>query len=391
MTSKAFAFIKTLKNYRCKNPISQKSVIRFSQIHPRTYLIAILGLAIFCMVYILVIPILTIYFPYIVYQKIQLVQAAREWFDVLLYLSLFFTCVALSDALFRLRFVLPMGMALKEEKQPLLFSEIDKIRKHYKNVKIHRVIIDSQTGVRVIKTPRRFLPFFCINTLVIGLPTMQCTPPDYFRSYLVGAIGQLGGRHAFFLSKLYFLNDTLQQYLENYRTTRSISNTVCRYYLTVMVRLYTYFSVGIVKRYVLERDRYALDLSNDSDYLQAIGFEYLLNNYLRKNYWPQVEQMQRNYQNAAYDPYASMSRSVLEGLQQYDLKAVLDRLVRSGTPARITQPSFSERLVLIGMNKTEAPVVSPLNAAKTYLGPTYSLVVKLMDDLWHKSNQRETR
>jgi len=206
---------------------------------------------------------------------------------------------------------------------------------------------------------------------------------------LAKGIGQLSGKHNFLLSKLYFLTQTWKQYEENCNRQESLAYRPLGWILALYTKFYNGLAIGIQHNYRLEGDRYSLDFVNDSEFVKAIGYEYIVKNYLRVNYWPSVKQIITNYRNPVFSPYASMSSTAMNGIKRYDLKVTLERLVHTEQQQRIEFPVFIERLEHIGVTKLSLPDLLEENSANVLLGSTHRLVTKLLDDIWLKRQGTE--
>jgi len=376
-------YLSKLKHSRnIRNPFSQQKIFEFYTRKPALYLTTSCIFALLGYIYLLFLPALTIYLPFIIYNKIQIVQHLQGWFDLLLLLSIFFGLCALGISLIVFKFKAPVGMELNRSKVPLLFKDIDSIREYYGGVKIHRVLLDDGNSIRVTKRPGVFLPMFCTNTIIIGLPMLQCTSKDYFQAKLTSAIGKLSGKDNFIISKLFFLTHCWQQYIDNCRTRKSIAFTLLRLYLSLYSKLYDKLIVGIKYKYNLETDNYALDLINHSDTIKSIAYDHIFKNYLIKNYWPKVNEMMSSYSNPCYSPYTNMRSAVCNGIEQYDLQAVIDLLLQDGERLAVEIPTFQERLDYLGANKGLVPSLSETNHAQQVLGPTYPFALKVLDAVW---------
>lgn len=363
---------------------SRKNILHAAWKYPKSYKLLISLFALFGVAYLLLLPVLCLSLPIVVYQKVMLAPGWLVGAEVLWPMSLWILSVVLSYALFKIRISAPKGIELSAEKQPVLFKEIDAIRQRFNHVTIHRVVLNESSSIRVVKTPRWFLPVVSDRTLVIGLPMMLCNPPEYFQAQLVSAIGKLSGKHNFVLSNLYFFS-TSWAHIEQFCHTRStLVFTILGYYLSIYARLFQYFAVAIHHQYELEKHVYALELVNDEVCVQAIAFDYLLKNYLNKNYWPSVQQLQGQYENAGYYPFSSMRDHVCNGIRQYDNRAVIERLMNMRMSKRMELPSFKQRIEYLGVFHPQVPKVSHQNTAEIFLGASYLPAVKVMDDLWLK-------
>lgn len=83
-----------------------------------------------------------------------------------------------------IRFSPPEGYVLKRKEHPVLFAELDKLRKQLKSVKIHKVILDRNLNASVVQHPRLGILGWHKNYLILGYQLLLLLSPEEMRSVL---------------------------------------------------------------------------------------------------------------------------------------------------------------------------------------------------------------
>ncbi|MDH5602102.1 MAG: hypothetical protein OEY78_12465, partial [Gammaproteobacteria bacterium] len=304
-------FIPFLKKSKKTEKIVKKSFL-FS-LHeklPRLSFGLSVFVALFGILFLLMFPLLLISMPFELYDTVIHAKEINDWIDASIQLVIIGLAAAFSWAIYRLKFHLPTGLDVTEEKFPHLYKLIEELRDEFGQPKIDRIIIRDNYEIRVLKTPRDGLPFLNKSTLIIGLPVFLTMSPLYFRALMARRIGQLSTKHTPITTRLYFLTDTWLQFTSSAKHSKNLFARALNYYFVLYTRIYKAVLLPLLQEEELEADSYGLDIVNESDMAECIVYEEALLTFLKTKFWPKIYHMARRTKTPEFMPYSQMSKVV---------------------------------------------------------------------------------
>lgn len=327
-------------------------------------------------------PYLLLTLPSELYTTVIQAKELKDWIDAAILLVLIGIGAAFSWAIFKLKFSLPTGLDVTEEKFPHLTKLIEELRSEFGKPKIDRVIIRDKYEIRVIKTPRSGMPFLNKRTLIIGLPVLQTMSPLYFRALLARRIGQLSTQHTPVTTRLYFLNDIWSQFKISCKHSKNIVAKVLGYFFQLYSPLYQSVLKPLLQAEELEADSYGMDLIHSDDMAECVVYEEVVIEFLNKKFWPKIYHMAKRSKTPEFMPYSQMTKVVKAGITDDEISTTIQAALKLDSNHPGLVPSLAKRLNHLGHAKPRPPKRLSKTAADYYLGSSLEKIIQLFDKRW---------
>jgi hypothetical protein len=239
-----------------------------------------------------------------------------------------------------------------------------------------------------VKIPRYPLPIWSVNTLVIGLPLMQCLSPEYFECAVVRKLLQHSKQKAGFLKWMQHLRSTWTIYSLQFATKRNLSHRVLAPVFHLYSKFYRDLAVPIANRVELMADQNTLSIVNDEDLLQTIEKVIVTKIFMDKEYWPRIAKLQKQGLTLSLAPYSNLENTLKDDLSNKSAKRWLDSLYEHESHRMHALPSLRSRMNNIGRNRVRIPEKTQETAAQYYLDNSYSEIITGINQLWLQRNSR---
>jgi hypothetical protein len=285
----------------------------------------------------------------------------------------------------------PVGLTLIEDKAPGLFRLVQEMRSHFKRPVIHRIVVTPDYELDIIKTPRWALPLWSMNTLVIGLPVLQCLTVRQFECIVARRLGQFSKRENPLSNWLYQLRAIWQQYLESYRQHKGPGIEPMKWIFSAYAPLYSACSVYAARRDELNADVYAMELYNDEEVCEMVTADAVCRHYLHKRYWPAVYKIAAIETKTLPAPHRKMASAVHAILKGENLAKLIDETVKEKQERKNPAPILQARIQNIGHSCPYMNEFDGTAAAEHYLGSSMNRVIALIDKLWLKTLLEERK
>lgn len=332
--------------------------------------------------FLLMFPYLLLTLPSEFYNTVTHISEPKDWIDAAIQVILIALGGAFSWAIYKLKFSLPTGLEITQEKFPHLIKFIEELQNEFGNPKIDRILIREKYEIRVIKTPRNKIPFLNTTTLIIGLPVLQTMSPLYFRALLARRIGQLSTKHTPITTRLYFLNDIWAQFSSSSKRSKNHFSKALGYFFRLYSPLYQKMLMPLLQDEELEADSYGMDLINHDDMNECIVYEEVVTQFLKNKFWPKIYHMAKRAKTPEFMPYSQMTKVVKAGITNDEISATVQAAltVEMNNPGPI--PSLTKRLNHLGHAKPRPPKRLSKTAAEYYLGSSLEKIIQLFDKRW---------
>ena len=356
----------------------------FAETFPRVYLGTVTLAAIIGYAYVLMYPVLFLSGVIAVYSSLassEAIDFARliAWAVIMLISGL------VTYRSLRFKPVYPVGLAPSGDKTPELFSLVRQLRSHYKRPAIDRIVITGNYELDIVRTPRLALPVWLSNTLVIGLPVMQCLSPAQFECLLAGRLGQFSMRYNLLTNWLYQHRSIWQQYRVAYRRKRGFGIEPLRWFFAVYAPFYSALSARAARLDRLHADTYSMQHFNDEQVREMITTDSLCRWCVDKQYWPAVYKVASANPKALPAPHVKMAAAVYTQMNGEKRQSVMKRAASYTPSSKETVPSLHARIENIGHDKARMGTRTSETAASRYLGDSMKAVITLIDKMWQKS------
>jgi len=297
---------------------------------------------------------------------------------------------SLSATLFQLKTTLPPGRPLSTEEAPKLFSLVDELNLSYSPQKlqpeIQQVKISQNFEIAVIRTPRNGFPVLFTNTLILGLPLMQCLSPRQIKTLISHEILHLAGARSRLSSWLYFSGSYWKQY--NFALKKQVKSP--NFFLLVFFAwfspLYQILAQEVEKLECLNVDKLLTEKLSAEDLSDALVQRFISERYLSDSFWPNLNEKAYRHKTPPYMPYTNIERNLKSKLDDLTRQSWLDSTLFDLTEPADT-PSLSNRLKQLKISNPPLPNALQTSAAEYFLADTLPILMQQMDKIWEVSNQ----
>lgn len=328
-------------------------------------------------------PLLTLIGTFSVVNLVTSANTIWAWLHAFMWLVLTAGFGLISFTQLRVKFSIPSGLGLKEDKTPRLYELLTELGENYKHPNIHRLVVHDKFSLELVQVPRLGLPFLTTNVLYIGLPILQALSPAQFRGALARILGQYSNKHNRKSHWIYRWHQFCVMAQHALHKQPSALFRPLTWFFRIYTPLQTYWAAATLRQDELEADVYALEIMNDSELADLILRYSVCEAFLKNKYWPKIYAMLRkNPSNPGHLPHINMSKVLRNALTENEFAQTMQDLINQETKWRNVRPVLHARLNNIGQTKLDMPPPVMENAALRYLGEAHGAVIKLMDQQW---------
>ena len=332
--------------------------------------------------FLLMFPYLFLTTPSKLYETVIHANELKDWIDAVIQLVLIGIGGAFTWAIYKLKFSLPTGLDVTQEKFPHLYKLIEELRNEFGKPKIDRIILRDKYEIRVIKTPHTHIPFLNTRTLIIGLPVLQTMSPLYFRALLARRIGQLSTQHTPVTTRLYFLSDTWVQFNSSCKHSKSRIAKVLSYFFQLYSPLYQTLLMPLLQNEELEADSYGMDVINDRDMVECLVYEEVVTQFLQNKFWPKIYHLAKRTKTPEFLPYSQITKVIKAGITDTEISEIIQAALKVEINYPAPLPSLTARLNHLGHSKPLPPKRLSKTAGEYYLGSNLGKIIQLFDKRW---------
>ncbi|HXT47908.1 MAG TPA: M48 family metallopeptidase, partial [Gemmatimonadaceae bacterium] len=292
----------------------------------------------------------------------------------------------------------PQGRELRRDEAPVLFAEIDAVRRAASAPAPHHVIVDDQFNASVHQVPRLGIFGWHRNYLSVGLPLLEALTPDQFRAVLAHEFGHLSRAHARFGNWIYRVRGTWAQIEQAIRQKRSkLGALLVNKFVEWYEPYFRAYSFVLARWHEVEADRTSADVSGSDVAALALTAITLRARYKNEIVWPRLTARivdEPTPPRAGFSGYVQQMSAELPGpLAAGWLAAAL----RVESDVDDPHPALADRLKALDEFPTDAaavaslaghlarPIDSAATAATHYLGLLASSIANELDDNWRGS------
>lgn len=278
----------------------------------------------------------------------------------------------------------PQGIPLARGEYPELFATIERVRRHMRAPRAHRVILTDDFNAAVVQQPRLGVLGWQRNHLILGLPLMQALSREQFDAVLAHEYGHLSGSHGKLGGWIYRTNVTVQRLTEKMESERHWASFVFRpFFHWYWPRL---DATSFVQRRAQEvaADQGGAELAGTRQMADALLCLNLRGAFLEEDYWPRIKRRADEVPRPDVGPYSQLSPSVFESMQSERAESWLTRALARDTNVDDSHPCLRDRLEALG----EAPRVPPgvaESAAQSLLGDALPQLASHLDESWRQA------
>jgi hypothetical protein len=288
----------------------------------------------------------------------------------------------------KIRFFATHGITLEPSMAAKLHILLDKYSDRIAIPRIDRIVVTEQLSIDIVKTPTTFIPFWSSNTLVIGLPLMQCLSPEYFECATIRKLLQYSKHRHWLIKWLHQLRGVWLLYMNVLSKNVGFGSLLLAVFFRLYAPLYRDLTIPIAHRNELEADLDTLQFVNDEDLLQTIEAVIVAKIYLDQQYWPRIQKSLVENRGRDIAPYSNLEEILKQGLTTKNTKRWLDSVYDHESHRLKAIPSLRARMQNIGRSRIRIPERIQQTAAQFYLDHAYSSVVSGINRLWMQRNNR---
>lgn len=332
--------------------------------------------------FLLIFPFLLVTLPAELYDTVINAKELKNWIDALILLTVIGLSGAFTWAIYSLKFSIPTGLEITEEKFPHLSKLIEELRNEFGQPKIDRILIQDKNDIRVIKSPRTHMPFMNTRTLIIGLPALLTMSPLYFRALLARRIGQLSTQHTPITTRLYFLNDIWLQFKDSCKQSKNSFSKALGYFFKIYSPMYRTILMPLLQDEELEADRYGTDIINHIDMAECLVYDEVVTSFLKNKFWPKIYHMAKRSKTPEFLPFSQMTKVIKAGITDDEISETIQTAMKVDINSPVAMPSLLKRLNHLGHAKPIPPKRLSKTAADYYLGNSLEKIIQLFDKRW---------
>jgi len=363
----------------------------FGQQYPNTYAAIQVVLALAGYAYLLLFPVLFLAGIWTLGTYVVLEQASGSVMHFIGWTLITGISALVTIRLTKIKFITTPGITLDAPMANKLHQLLDKFSEETTIPRIDRIVVTEQLSIDLVKTPTMAIPFWSSNTLVIGLPLMQCLSPEYFECAVIRKLLQYTKHRNSLIKWLHQLRNVWLLYMNVLSKNVTLGTLPLAIFFQLYAPLYRDLSTPVAHRNELDADLDTLQFVNDEDLLQTIEAVIVAKIYLDQQYWPKILKTLRENQDVDIQPYSNLEEILKQGLTTKNTKRWLDSVFESESHRLKAIPSLRARMYNIGRARIRIPERIQQTAAQVYLDHDYSKVVNGVNQLWMQRNGRITK
>ena len=356
----------------------------FYRQHTRTYIGMVTLAALIGYGYLLLFPLGVVLGSYQLYLTLQLPFDNHMLAMTISWLSVVLFCAGITHGIATIKLKEPEGIALAKENAQLIFNKVEEIEESIKWPKIDNIILSRRFELNIIKTPRWYAPFWSKSTLVIGYPYLQTLSSEYFDCALTRKIQQYAKGKNLLINWLSFLRVTWTQYPAAFKARNKVGDQLSYWFFRFYSWAYRHFALYATQVDELHADALALKQLNDRDLFRAIEAIRLIQKFLNEHYWPKLSNalLQASTSPEKIKPYEHLPRTAAQMMKSDKVDQWLKILTLEDESEGSHEPSFQERMDMMGYTKMCPLKPYEKTAAEYYFGPANPKLVTHMNKLW---------
>lgn len=354
----------------------------FAQQYPNIYAALQVLAALVGYVYLILFPVLFLAGIWTLGSYVVLEQASGSVMNFIGWTLITGISAMVTIQLTKIKFFSTPGITLDAPMANKLHLLLDKFADETTIPGIDRIVVTEQLSIDLVKTPTMAIPFWSSNTLVIGLPLMQCLTPEYFECAVIRKLLQYTKRRNWLIKWLHQLRNVWLLYMNVLSKNITLGTLPLAIFFKLYAPLYRDLTTPVAHRNELDADLDTLQFVNDEDLLQTIEAVIVAKIYLDQQYWPKIRKSLKENQDIDIQPYSKLEEILKQGLTTKNTKRWLDSVFESESHRLKAIPSLRARMHNIGRARIRIPERIQQTAAQVYLEHDYLKVVDGVNQLW---------
>jgi Zn-dependent protease with chaperone function len=277
----------------------------------------------------------------------------------------------------------PQGIDLAPADHPELFATIERVRRHLRAPRAHRVLLTDDFNAAVVQLPRLGVLGWQHNTLKLGLPLLQALSRRQFEAVLAHEYGHLSGSHGRLGAWIYRSSVTIGRLYEKMESERHWASFV---FLPFFRWFWPRFSAtSFVQRRAQEyaADRGGAEIAGARQMADALLALELRGAHLEAGYWEGVTRRADEVAQPDVGPFSEMGPRAFAAMREEDARRWLEQALAQPTGVDDSHPGLRDRLAALG----EAPRIPPPlleSAGHALLGGALPALAARLDAVWRE-------
>lgn len=280
-----------------------------------------------------------------------------------------------------IRFLPPDGHHLTRTEAPLLFTEVEQIRKSLRAQRIHRIVITPELNAAVSQIPRLGMLGWPRNYLVLGLPLMNILSVEELRAVIAHEFGHLSKSHARFGNWIYRIRQTWYRLLDRLEQEQSALSGIFTRFFNWYAPFFNAYSFVLARANEYEADYESAQITSGATAAAALTKVYTLSDYMDNAYWQSLFGKVKQERQAPAHAYTQLINSSFHIPREILADKVRDALAQQ-TDIHDTHPSLVDRLRALHSKPALHLTSHDKSAAAILLGETNRQLLAMFDGDW---------
>ncbi len=242
----------------------------------------------------------------------------------------------------------PEGIELTPSDAPKLFHEVADLCDKLRAPRFHHILLVADYNAAVMQFPRLGLLGWQENYLLVGLPYMQATTAEQFRSVLAHEIGHLSGNHGRFGVWIWRVEATWVRLTEELAQRQHRGAFLVNWFAKWYGPYLHAYAFVLMRRNEREADRYTQELVGRETSAQQFASAAVWAYFLDKEFWRGVFERVKEEPEPPHGVFSRMIEELRRRLPPEQQEAWLLHALAVRTGYDDTHPSLAERLAALG-------------------------------------------
>lgn len=280
----------------------------------------------------------------------------------------------------------PEGYKLRRNAFPLLYAELDDLRRILKTPRVHEVILTPDFNAGVVQTPRLGIFGWQKNTVLLGLELLLTLSPEQARAVLGHELGHLSRNHSRFNGWIYRVRDSWYRLMAEFDRRDAWGARMLRTFFDWYAPRFAAYSFVLARINEYEADAVAAELVSPRRAGEALINTGVTAPYVDTHYWQAFFREADSYPAPPCPPWEGLKGFLRRHQPAADeLQRCLEQELQVETDYADTHPSLSDPLAALKV-PAELPPPVGTTAAEAWLGESYQRVIDDFDSEWQALN-----
>jgi Zn-dependent protease with chaperone function len=285
-----------------------------------------------------------------------------------------------------IRFEEPTGYRLDKKKYPILFAELNQLRKKLKAPAIHQVILQTGYNAAISTRPRFGILGWNKTTLCLGLELLMGMSPQQATAVFAHELSHLSGKGCGFSSWLCRVRNRWQNISVGLEHQGKFKAAIVRKFFNWYTPIYSAYSLTLARANEYSADQDAAKITSTEVLANALVNSHVMPGFLEQYFWQPFRKPADYERVPPCLPYGKlMSFLQNSAFEPTMIEAAIGQAMAIRTGHFDTHPALKDRLAALKWQVTQ---LEPTNdsAAQVWLGKLLPSIVRHFDKQWIELN-----